>query len=246
MTFSDRVRREGFAVVEDVIDGGTIATLSGAIDVVFSDGSSPLVRQRGDRPYAIRDALTVVTGLRAVAVSPPLFGLAAAVLGRSARCIRATIFDKPVDAGWGLPWHRDEMIAVREQREVAGFQRWSVKSGLVHVRPPDAVLRSMLALRLSLDANDGANGALEVIPRSHLGSADPRPDVPADVEFVSCGTGIGGVVAMRPQLLHGSREPIEPRRRRVVHFEYAAGPLPQPLRWLHELRPSDAPPTGDG
>ena len=38
-------------------------------------------------------------------------------------------------------------------------------------------------------------------------------------------------VLMRPLLLHSSPAPRLPRRRRVVHLEFAAAPLPHGLEW---------------
>ena len=43
-----------------------------------------------------------------------------------------------------------------------------------------------------------------------------------DVSPVSCTVGAGGVVAMRPLLLHASSKSTSDARRRVLHIEYAA------------------------
>ena len=42
----------------------------------------------------------------------------------------------------------------------------------------------------------------------------------------------GGAVVMRPLLLHASSAATEPDRRRVIHLEYAASPLPEGLAWF--------------
>ncbi|HEY2157713.1 MAG TPA: phytanoyl-CoA dioxygenase, partial [Isosphaeraceae bacterium] len=49
---------------------------------------------------------------------------------------------------------------------------------------------------------------------------------------VSCLAGRGSVVMIRPLLLHASSPAESPRRRRVVHLEYAADPLPGGLDWF--------------
>jgi hypothetical protein len=45
----------------------------------------------------------------------------------------------------------------------------------------------------------------------------------------------GGVVVMRPLILHASSPAVSPSHRRVVHLEYAAEDLPGGLAW-HERR----------
>lgn len=49
---------------------------------------------------------------------------------------------------------------------------------------------------------------------------------------IACAVRRGGVVLMRPLLLHASRTASAPGRRRVVHIEYAAGQLPGGLEWF--------------
>ena len=41
----------------------------------------------------------------------------------------------------------------------------------------------------------------------------------------------GDVSLMRPLLLHASSRAVEPTHRRVLHLEFAAGPLPGGLEW---------------
>jgi hypothetical protein len=42
-------------------------------------------------------------------------------------------FNKTERANWGVPWHQDKTIAVREKIELPGFTAWSVKQGVIHV-----------------------------------------------------------------------------------------------------------------
>jgi hypothetical protein len=44
--------------------------------------------------------------------------------------------------------------------------------------------------------------------------------------------GKGDAILMRPLLLHASSPSEEPTHRRVLHIEYCAATLPEPLRWL--------------
>jgi ectoine hydroxylase-related dioxygenase (phytanoyl-CoA dioxygenase family) len=126
------------------------------------------------------------------------------------------------------------MIPVAERKNVPGFGPWSIKAGVVHVKPPAAVLAGMLALRVHLDDCGMDNGPLRVLPGSHrhgfLSSAEVREWI-ATREPVTCIARRGDVLAMRPLLLHASSPAEVPAHRRVLHIEYSAQPLPSPLRW---------------
>jgi len=50
-----------------------------------------------------------------------------------------------------------------------------------------------------------------------------------------CTVGRGGAVVMRPRLLHASSPVKTASHRRVIHLEFAAGPLPPPLEWYQRV-----------
>jgi hypothetical protein len=50
-----------------------------------------------------------------------------------------------------------------------------------------------------------------------------------------CVVGMGGVLLMRPLLLHASSPSRVPKHRRVVHLDFASMQLPNGMRWLSEL-----------
>lgn len=56
----------------------------------------------------------------------------------------------------------------------------------------------------------------------------------AQIVSIACPVPSGGALLMRPLLLHASSASRSPRHRRVIHLEYAAGPLPGGLRWRRE------------
>jgi ectoine hydroxylase-related dioxygenase (phytanoyl-CoA dioxygenase family) len=96
----------------------------------------------------------------------------------------------------------------------------------------------MLTLRLHLDYCDAANGALRVLPESHrCGKLSPSriQELRSDIAEVVCAVPRGGAMLMRPLLLHASSPAERPHHRRVLHFEYAAEPLPGGLKWQDEI-----------
>lgn len=108
------------------------------------------------------------------------------------------------------------------------------EGGVPHVQPPAAVLEKIVTVRLHLDDCGVDSGPLLVVPLSHLrGVVDVRSlDVAAcEAAAVACYVPAGAAVVMRPLTLHASRKAVTPGHRRVLHLEFAAEPLPQPLKW---------------
>jgi ectoine hydroxylase-related dioxygenase (phytanoyl-CoA dioxygenase family) len=150
--------------------------------------------------------------------------------------VRAILFDKNSTTNWKVPFHQDLSIAVRDQVDVAGFSPWSCKDGVLHAQPPIKVLKTMLTLRIHLDDCLAANGALRVLPGSHIKGRYDAKSIASErsqIEEKICEIQAGGVLLMRPLLLHASSCATATQRRRVVHIEYAACDLPGGLRW-HE------------
>ena len=196
------------------------------------------MRARG-QVYAIRNLLDLVRSVRILATVEPLIGLARAIIGPQARPVRGLLFDKNPDARWLVPWHQDLTICLKERRDVAGFGPWSTKAGVVHVQPPLEILENMVTIRVHLDAATAANGALRVLPGTHrLGrlNADQIERCRRDRDQVTCCLPRGGVLLMKPLLLHASSAPELPGHRRVVHIEYASSDLPSGLEW-HDAAP---------
>jgi ectoine hydroxylase-related dioxygenase (phytanoyl-CoA dioxygenase family) len=190
----------------------------------------------------VRDALRLLPTVRALAVSPPMWRLASAVLGPRCAAVRAIIFDKTPGANWKVSWHQDLTITVKRRVDVVGFGSWSEKAGIVHVQPPVSILEQMLTLRLHLDPCGLANGPIRVLPGSHrVGrmSASGIADWRAQHLAHDCIAERGEVVAMRPLLLHASSSAANPEHRRVIHIEYAAAELPSGLEWYEALQPAD-------
>ena len=151
--------------------------------------------------------------------------------------VRAIFFDKTPEANWLVPWHQDLAIAVGGRVDVQGYTGWSTKDGVLHVHPPESVLEDMVTLRLHLDDCTAENGALRVLPGSHLSGKLGAPEisrrVPEQPEVV-CAVPKGGAVLMRPLLLHSSRPATKAFHRRVLHIEYATSKLPAGLNW-HDI-----------
>lgn len=146
-----------------------------------------------------------------------------------ARVVRGILFDKTPEANWAVPPHQDLNVALEARHDVAGYGPWSVKGGVVHAVPPEAILRGMLTIRLHLDVCGPDDGPLRVVPGTH-GGKSAEAELP-DGPWVECHVPAGGAVLMRPLAVHASPRAARPTRRRVIHLEYAALDVSPPLAW---------------
>jgi ectoine hydroxylase-related dioxygenase (phytanoyl-CoA dioxygenase family) len=150
--------------------------------------------------------------------------LAEAWLGTSVVPFRATLFEKSGTTNWLIPWHQDTALPLVGRFEMAGWGPWSEKAGASYAHAPAWALSRVIALRVHLDASDADNGPLRVIPGSHLAGVLSDQTV---LEFVAankpveCCVPQGGVIAMRPLLIHSSSKARSAKSRRVLHIEYA-------------------------
>jgi Phytanoyl-CoA dioxygenase (PhyH) len=225
------LEQDGYVVVPGALEAEAVSALLAALDP--AQGAYGARRREGD-VYGIRNLLSAVPEVRQLAERSPIRAWVEPVLGPGAFAVRGLLFDKPAHANWTVPWHQDLTIAVRERIEVPGFGAWSVKSGVVHVQPPIALLERMLAVRLHLDDCGEANGPLRLLPGSHRDSrlgSDAIRQWRERVDAVPCLVPRGGIVLMRPLLLHASSPARCPAHRRVIHLEFAAESLPGDLQW---------------
>jgi hypothetical protein len=162
--------------------------------------------------------------VRALAEDPRMLRLADRFVA-GARPFRATLFDKSAAANWLVVWHQDTALPMQRETDAPGWGPWSIKAGVLYAHAPASALAAVVALRISLDPSTEANGPLRVLPGTHQRGLLTDADVEVaarSVDPVSCTVGAGGVVAMRPLLLHASSKSMSDARRRVLHVEYAA------------------------
>ena len=148
--------------------------------------------------------------------------------------VRYIFFNKTGAINWGVPWHQDRVIAVREKRNVQGFTNWSRKSGIWHCEPPHALLDHMLFVRIHLDDNSSDNGAMEIALGSHAFGAVRAQD--AERLALTCRKEIctaarGDVLVLKMLTLHRSLPSTTELPRRVFRVDFSAAPLPEPLDW---------------
>lgn len=204
----------GYAIVGDVLDAVETSELLRALE------TSRLRRSRAGARHLMHHPT-----VRAVASDERLRAIAKAFLGPAAVPYRATLFDKSSSRNWLVTWHQDTALPLQVRRNVAGWGPWSAKAGLTYALAPASALSRVVALRVHLDDSLTDNGPLRVLPGTHTLGVLSKSEIDFIVREgspVECLASRGGIVAMRPLILHASSRAVSNRPRRVLHIEYAA------------------------
>ena len=234
MSPSFSITGDGFQIAQPIVEVSVIdGLIAGLVELEANQSAA------GKRPksYGARNLLRKCPAVAALAHGQLFREPIARVLGEAAFPVRALFFDKLAGANWQVGWHQDLSIAVAKREDVPGFTGWSVKQGVTHVQAPAKVLENMLTLRVHLDDCGEDNGPLRVMRGSHRHGRLTDEQIEQwqrTGEPVTCLVPKGGVLLMRPLLLHASAPAKNPRHRRVIHLEYAANPLPGGLQWFEQ------------
>jgi ectoine hydroxylase-related dioxygenase (phytanoyl-CoA dioxygenase family) len=203
----------GFSIYHDIFPRDEMARIVDAIE------RSGVARSKAGARHLLH-----VPDVRTLASHPRLLDIARRSIGSTAFPFRATLFDKSPSRNWLVAWHQDTALPVVALGDNAQWGPWSTKSGVVHAIAPAPALQRIIALRVHLDDSTDANGPLRVLPETHTRGVLEQKTIHglADtITRVECVTSAGGVVAMRPLVVHASSKVRVDLRRRVVHIEYA-------------------------
>lgn len=231
--YKQNFEEKGFAVINGIYSASEVEAVLNTIEQV--DTNKPTFRKTGDL-FAIRQFLNEVPQVLPLVFTEQLNSLIRALFGEGYFVVKSIYFDKPGASNWFVSYHQDLTISVDKRVDVEGFGPWSVKQNQYAVQPPLAILQSNFTIRIHLDDTDEHNGALRVVPGSHLrGIYRPETiDWNTEVEE-TCKVEKGGVMLMRPLLLHASSRTTNNKKRRVLHIEFSNQSLPEPLQWSERL-----------
>ncbi|YCM43984.1 phytanoyl-CoA dioxygenase family protein [Verrucomicrobiaceae bacterium 227] len=212
---------QGFKIIKGVFPPTEINLLQEEADRLATGEQSACVRH-------IRKKSNIFDKF---ATSPALLGL----IPENLIPVRSILFNKTPAQNWPVAWHQDLTIAVVEEQSVIGYGPWSHKDGSPHVQPPVKLLQKMITIRVHLDNTPASNGALRVIPKSHLLGKLPSDQISRHCRLPAhtCECNPGDILLMSPLILHSSQRSESPANRRVLHFEYApSDALPSNLSWF--------------
>jgi ectoine hydroxylase-related dioxygenase (phytanoyl-CoA dioxygenase family) len=203
----------GFHIVEEVLSTQEYLSL------LHELSAAGIPRSRAGARH-----LMSVSCVSRIANDARLLQIASKSLGQPAIPYRATLFEKLPQSNWLVPWHQDIALPFKEFFASPEWGPWSEKAGMKYAHAPAWALERVVALRLHLDASTHDNGPLRVVPGSHKLGVLEDEEITALVEqrrFVECAVPQGGVLAMRPLIVHASSKVQSQQPRRVLHIEYS-------------------------
>lgn len=203
----------GFEIIPNWLSQDTVSSLITAVR------HSSIYRSRAGMRHALE-----IDAVRSLACDSKLLHLASDAVGNRAIPFRATLFDKSPKSNWLVVWHQDTALPLRKKRDVPGWGPWSIKEKVICAHAPASALEQIVAIRVHLDDSAADNGPLRVLPGTHrLGvlSDEAIHDLAQHTPAVECHVGSGGLLLMRPLLVHASSKATSTTSRRVLHIEYS-------------------------
>lgn len=231
------ILEEGFAIIDNVFTTEEINSILTEMTKVDTDNAC--FRKTSDL-FAIRRFLKEVPAAYNLIFSAKLTTLILELFGEGYFVVKSIYFDKPEQSNWFVAYHQDLTISVDKKEDVEEFGSWTVKQNQFAVQPTLDILQSNFTIRIHLDDTNENNGALKIIPKSHLkGISRPETiDWATETETI-CSVKKGGIMIMKPLLLHASNKTTSNNKRRVIHIEFSNCSLPGTLQWAEfmELNP---------
>jgi len=229
MNKAEELIDNGFAIINDVYSVGEIDEMLHLINNVNSEKET--FRKSIDL-FAIRQFLREIPSTLNLILNNNLRQILAQLFGGSYFIVKSIYFDKPPTSNWYVSYHQDLTISVDKKLPLQGFDFWTIKQDQFAVQPPLSVLENIVTVRIHLDDTDENNGALKVLPRSHRKGIYRPETIDWTVEQEkNCLVPKGGIMLMKPLLLHSSGRTTNGRRRRVIHIEFCNIELPGQLNW---------------
>ncbi len=233
MKYTEQFRRNGFAIIDNIYSTKDISDILHQIEAANTSGDT--FRKSADL-FAIRQCLKEIPGVVNIIFNEKLKEILRALLGDTYFVSKSIYFDKPPSSNWYVAYHQDLTISVDRKLELEGFNSWTIKQNQFAVQPPFDILQNIVTVRIHLDDTDAQNGALMVIPASHeKGICRPEKIDRATEEEVSCSVPAGGIMLMKPLLLHSSGRTTNNEQRRVIHIEFSNKELPAGLNWSERI-----------
>ncbi len=222
---------QGFTVLNGIYTTAELKQLISIIDAADKSGNT---FRKTDDLFAIRQILKEIPAVLPVIFNEKLTQLITELFDDDYFVSKSIYFDKPQKSNWFVAWHRDLTVSVNKKVALLGFTNWTVKQNQFAVQPPLDILKENFTVRLHLDNTDKDNGALKVIPGSHLDSEFNTDGAYKEAEVI-CDVEAGGVMLMRPLLMHASNRTVNDQRRRVLHIEFSKGALPEQIDWSERI-----------
>jgi ectoine hydroxylase-related dioxygenase (phytanoyl-CoA dioxygenase family) len=229
MLYKSTLEKQGFAILDQMYSDTEIEALISCIEKAVAENN--FVKSSSNL-FAIRQVLSKIPELKPLLFTEKLKEILQLLFNESCFLSKAIYFDKPSESNWFVAYHQDLSISVDQKADVSNYKNWTFKKGQFGVQPPLNILENIITVRVHLDKTEKENGALKVIPASHLkGVYRPENiDWNTETEHI-CEVEKGGVMLMKPLTLHASERTTNHQQRRVLHLEFSTKQLENPLQW---------------
>ena len=224
------LEQEGYAVLDSLYSIPEIQQITTCIEEASQNGNGFL---KTKDLFAIRQLKNNIPQLKKIVFNENLISLLSTIYTTPYFLTKAIYFDKPSTSNWFVPYHQDLSISVHQKIDSEKYINWTYKKGQYGVQPPLSILKNTTTVRIHLDNTNAQNGALKVIPRSHQKEIirTDQKDWNTQEEY-TCAIKKGGVMLMKPLILHASNRTTNNKQRRVIHLEFCNQALETPLEWL--------------
>ena len=237
MTATERhkidLTENGFTIVDNIYANQEIAQILLTIDQ--ADKTKETFRKSADL-FAIRQFLKEIPEATNLVFNDNLKEAIRQLFGDNYFVVKSIYFDKPEISNWYVPYHQDLTISVDKKVTLENFGPWTTKQNQFAVQPPLDLLENIYTIRIHLDDTDENNGALRVIPKSHSKKIYRPETIDWTTETeTTCNVKKGGIMIMKPLLLHSSSKTTNHKKRRVIHIEFSNQELPPEIKWAERL-----------
>jgi ectoine hydroxylase-related dioxygenase (phytanoyl-CoA dioxygenase family) len=227
------IAENGFTTVDNIYSDWEIEQILTTIDQ--ADNDKETFRKSADL-FAIRQFLNEIPAVKNLVFNDRLKNIIRQLFGDNYFVVKSIYFDKPATSNWYVAYHQDLTISVDKKIELEKFGPWTKKQNQFAVQPPVDILENIYTIRIHLDNTDENNGALRVIPKSHLKEIYRPETIDWKIETeTTCSVRKGGIMIMKPLLLHSSSRTTNNKKRRVIHIEFSNRELPTELNWAERL-----------
>ncbi len=227
------ISTEGFAIINKVYTDKEVNDLLKLI--AMADSANENFRQSNDL-FAIRRFFKEIPLSQKIVFNEKLLQIKSELFGSAFFVVKSIYFDKPANSNWFVSYHQDLTIAVDKKHLVAGYGPWTTKQNQFAVQPPVEILKDNFTIRIHLDDTTEENAALRVVPASHLKGICRPEKINWSIEKQTiCTVEKGGIMIMKPLLLHSSGRTTNNKKRRVLHIEFSKSILPTCLNWAEYL-----------
>jgi len=229
-----QLNSNGFTIIERLYSTGDIAQMQAKIN--NADSTKPAFRKTSEL-FAIRQFLKEVPEIVPIIFNDKLKSVIAELFGTDYFVVKSIYFDKPEQSNWFVSYHQDLTISVDKKIDVPGYTSWTIKQNQFAVQPPVSLSENIFTIRIHLDDTDENNGALKVVPKSHLTGIYRPENIDWEMEKeIICKVKSGGIMATQPLLLHSSSRTINNNKRRVIHIEFSNDELPKGINWAERMK----------